>query len=381
MAYLIDISTAVPEYEVSKEELVKFYTTSLKSAGTSSVNQKIAFLNERTTIQKRYSCIPDFKMQDFELFLDQNFTQSVEQRTEIYKQKIIPLATQAIDKLLAKTKIKPKEITHLITVCCTGIFAPGLEFLIAEQYGMQKAERLALNFLGCYAALKALKQAKYIADANSDSCILIVCAELCSLHFEPSCTNEAILANLLFADGAAATLVCGSSSKYANYKGALKIDEIGASYINNSLDLMTWNISSQAFKMYLHKNIVSSIKDNICSAVADFIEGARPDYWAIHPGGVSIVQAVKYSLDLSDKEVEDSLNTLKDFGNMSSPTILFVLKRIIDKLKSNEHSDTKKIFTCAFGPGLSIEMINFSTINVETKYCEIELYNEYAVEN
>lgn len=381
MAYLIDISTAVPEYEVSKEELVKFYTTSLKSAGTSSINQKIAFLNERTTIQKRYSCIPDFKMQDFELFVDQNFTQSVEQRTEIYKQKIIPLATHAIDKLLAKTKIKPKEITHLITVSCTGIFAPGLEFLIAEQYGMQKAERLALNFLGCYAALKALKQAKYIADANSDSCILIVCAELCSLHFEPSCTNEAILANLLFADGAAATLVCGSSSKYANYKGALKIDEIGASYINNSLDLMTWNISSQAFKMYLHKNIVSSIKDNICSAVADFIEGTRPDYWAIHPGGVSIVQAVKYSLDLSDKEVEDSLNTLKDYGNMSSPTILFVLKRIIDKLKSNEHSDTKKIFTCAFGPGLSIEMINFSTINVETKYCEIELYNEYAVEN
>jgi alpha-pyrone synthase len=381
MAYLIDISTAVPEYEVSKEELVKFYTTSLKSAGTSSVNQKIAFLNERTTIQKRYSCIPDFKMLDFELFVDQNFTQSVEQRTEIYKQEIIPLAIQTIDKLLAKTNIKPKEITHLITVSCTGIFAPGLEFLIAEYYGIQKAERLALNFLGCYAALKALKQAKYIADANSDSCILIVCAELCSLHFEPSCTNEAILANLLFADGAAATLVCGSSSKYANSKGALKIDEIGASYINNSLDLMTWNISSQAFKMYLHKNIVSSIKDNICSAVADFIEGTRPDYWAIHPGGVSIVQAVKYSLDLSDKEVEDSLNTLKDYGNMSSPTILFVLKRIIDKLKTNEHSDTKKIFSCAFGPGLSIEMINFSTINVETKYCEIELYNEYAVEN
>lgn len=364
MAYILDIATAVPEFTVLKEELVEFYSKALKSIGSDPIKQKLSFLNEKTKIQKRYSCIPDFNLRDFELFSNEDFNQSIEKRTAIYKEKILPLATKAIDKLLLKTNVRPEEITHLITVSCTGIFAPGFEFLVSEYYGLQQTEKLALNFLGCYAAIKALKHAKYIADANPDSCILIISAELCSLHFSPSISDEDIVANLLFADGAAATLVCGNKNKNIENKIILKIDEIGSSYIPNTLDLMTWNISSSAFRMYLNKNIVNAIKDNIYPVVTNFLEGAKPDYWAIHPGGVRIVEAVKDSLNLTENDIEDSISVLKNYGNMSSPTILFVLKKILNKIKFENYQENKKIFSCAFGPGLSIEMISFSSVNI-----------------
>ncbi len=364
MAHILDIATAVPEFTVSKEELVEFYSKALTSMGSDPIKQKLSFLNEKTKIQKRYSCIPDFNMKDYELFTNGDFNQSIERRTTLYKEKILPLASKAIDKLLLKTNVKPEEITHLITVSCTGIFAPGIEFFISEYYGLQHTEKLALNFLGCYAAIKALKHAKYIADANPNACILIISAELCSLHFLPSLSDEDIVANLLFADGAAATIVCGNKNKHIEKKITLKIDEIGSSYIPDTLDLMTWNISSLAFKMYLNKNIVNAIKDNIYPVVTNFLDGNKPDYWAIHPGGVRIVEAVKDSLSLTENDIEDSMSVLKNYGNMSSPTILFVLKKIFNKIKFDNHRENKKIFSCAFGPGLSVEMISLSSVNI-----------------
>jgi predicted naringenin-chalcone synthase len=364
MAHILDIATAVPEFTVTKEELVEFYSKALTSMGSDSIKQKLSFLNEKTKIQKRYSCIPDFNMKDYELFTNGDFNQSIERRTTLYKEKILPLASKAIDKLLLKTNVNPEEITHLITVSCTGVFAPGIEFFISEYYGLQHTEKLALNFLGCYAAIKALKHAKYIADANPNACILIISAELCSLHFLPSLSDEDIVANLLFADGAAATIVCGNKNKHIENKITLTIDEIGSSYIPDTLDLMTWNITSLAFKMYLNKNIVNAIKDNIYPVVTNFLDGDKPDHWAIHPGGVRIVEAVKDSLSLTENDIEDSMSVLKNYGNMSSPTILFVLKKILNKIKFDNHRENKKIFSCAFGPGLSVEMISFSSVNI-----------------
>ena len=271
MAYIIDIATAVPEHKVSSEELVEFYSRALLSKTEESVKQKLTLFNEKTKIQKRYSCLPDFNGKNYELFAEDNFDQPVEKRTELYKKKILPLASSAIDKLFLKTNVKPKEITHLITVSCTGVFAPGFEFLVAEKYSLQHAEKLALNFLGCYAAIKALKQAKYIAEARPDACILIICAELCSLHFSPSLSDEDIIANLLFADGAAATFVCGNDNIHSRNNVVLNIDEVGTSYIPNTLDLMTWDISSSAFRMYLNKQIVNSIKQaQINNGTEDF---------------------------------------------------------------------------------------------------------------
>lgn len=364
MAVILDISTAVPEYCISKENLVQFYARSLEASHMPPITKKLGFLLEKTKISDRYSCIPDFDGKEQLLFTEGNYNQPAERRMDIYKQKSLPLSVKAIDALLLRNKIEPKDITHLITVSCTGLFAPGLEILLADHYGLQHTEKSGLNFLGCYAALKALKQAHYIAQACPDACVLIVSVELCSLHFIPSVTDEDIVANLLFADGAAAVLVCGDNSNPIKQQQVLNIDTIGAACIPGTAGLMTWDISATAFRMYLSKQLVRTIKDNIEQVVGGFLKHSRAetDYWAIHPGGVKIVEAVQESLQLQASHVEDSMHVLKHYGNMSSPTILFILHRILEKIRASAQTIPQTVFACAFGPGLTVEMIQLSSV-------------------
>jgi predicted naringenin-chalcone synthase len=365
MSYILNISTAVPEYEIEQEELSRFYSLAFAPEETSQLLQKLNLLNRKTKIKSRYSCIPDYKGKEFELFTNGNFKQPVEKRMELYKEKIMPLASIAIDKLMNQTNIQPQDFTHLITVSCTGLMAPGLEFMIAEKYGLEHTEKSAVNFLGCYAALKALKQAHYIAQSVPNACILIVCAELCSLHFYPSDVNEDIIANLLFADGASAVIVCGNKNEHIQNKVLLQIDNIGSASVSNTANLMKWDITSTAFRMHLSSKVVNAIKENIHDVVANFLGDnlSETDYWAIHPGGVKIVEAVQESLNLNENNVAESMNVMQQYGNMSSPTILFILNSIFNKIKNAEHTESKKIFSCAFGPGLNIEMVSLSTVD------------------
>jgi len=381
MSYILNISTAVPEHKIESNDLMRFYTQAFAPGEGNDFIKKLNFLNKKTKINTRYSCLPDYKGDTYELYTEGNFKQPVEKRMELYRKKIVPLATDAIDKLFAQSDVKPADITHLITVSCTGLMAPGLEFMIAEQYGLQHTEKSAVNFLGCYAALKAIKQAHYIAQSNPQACVLIVCAELCSLHFYPSAAEEDIIANLLFADGASAVVICGNKNKLAENKVVLQIDDIGTGYIPNTADLMTWNLSSTAFRMHLSPKVVDAIKGNIHEAVGGFLGNtiAETDYWAIHPGGVKIVEAVQESLNLTDNNVADSMSIMQQYGNMSSPTILFILDSIFNKIKANEQ-ESKSIFSCAFGPGLNIEMLRLSSVDTNPKHKPNHSNRNYAVE-
>lgn len=364
MSYILNISTAVPEFQIGKDDLTRFYSQAFEPGETSRFIKKLNLLNNKTKINTRYSCIPDYKGNEYELYTNGDFKQPIEKRMELYKKKILPLASKAIDKLMIQTNIQPRDFTHLITVSCTGLMAPGLEFMIAEKYGLEHTEKSAVNFLGCYAAMKALKQAHYIAQSNPNACILIVSTELCSLHFYPSDVNEDIIANLLFADGAAAVIVCGDKNEHVKNKIVLQIDDIGSAFIPNTGELMKWDISSSAFRMHLSSKVVGAIKENIHKAVNNF-QGNKisvTDYWAIHPGGVKIVEAVQESLDLTENNVADSMSVLRQYGNMSSPTILFILNSIFNKIKETEQTESKRIFSCAFGPGLNIEMIRLSSV-------------------
>ena len=231
MPYILDIATAVPEYSVQRNELIDFYSKQLDAVPTDPISKKLRIISEKTRIEKRYSCIPDFNGKTSELFVEGDKDPSVERRLEVFREKAIPLGCAAINKLFYQTGITQNEITHFITVTCTGILAPGLEFLLAEELELQHTEKLGINYLGCYAALKAIKHAQYIAKADPNARVLIVCVELCSLHFVPSVEDEDILANLLFADGAASIIVCGDEVKIKDHKMVLKIDAIGSAYI------------------------------------------------------------------------------------------------------------------------------------------------------
>tara|TARA_B100000809_G_scaffold203533_1_gene204612 strand:- start:1414 stop:2559 length:1146 start_codon:yes stop_codon:yes gene_type:complete len=365
MAQLLDINTTVPNFSNSKESLMKFYVEALNAADLPNISKKMSFLLDKTKIDKRYSCIPDFHSEQKELFKGKQYNQSIERRMEVYKDKIMPLAIDAIGPLLIKNEIKSTDITHLITVSCTGLYAPGLEFALADHFDLQHTEKLAVNFLGCYAGVKALKHAYYIAQAEPNACILIVSAELCTLHFQPSVVDEDVIANLLFADGAAASIVCGNDNKHLNNKVTLTIDSIGSACIPDTSDLMTWDLGSAAFKMYLSRKLVDMIGENIAPIVDHFLarDQKETDYWAIHPGGIRIVEEVRDRLGLTNLNVEDSMQVLKEYGNMSSPTILFILNRILTKIRNSESPDEKSVFACAFGPGLTVEMIHFTSLD------------------
>lgn len=371
MAHLLDIHTALPSYANDKEGLLAFYNTALEATGLPDISKKIRFLLDKTKIDTRYSCVPDFENQANnqanELFLNQDYRPSIEKRMEVYKQKIVPLASKALGPILANNHIKPQDVTHLITVSCTGLYAPGLEFELAALHGLEHTEKLGINFLGCYAAIKALKHAYYIANADPNACVLLVSAELCTLHFLPSVVDEDVIASLLFADGAAAALICGDQSTHLKGQKTLKIDAIGSACIPVSSSLMTWDLGSSAFKMYLSRELVTTISEHITQVVDDFLGENRSqmDYWAIHPGGIRIVEAVKEKLGLTDLNVADSMEVLRAYGNMSSPTILFILERMLTNIRKSGSADDQKVFACAFGPGLTVEMMQFSSKNLE----------------
>lgn len=365
MSYLLNISTAVPEFQIGKEDMTRFYLQTFKPDETNHLTKKLNLLAHKTKINTRYSCIADYKGDKNELYIKGDFKPSVEKRMELYKNKVLPLAAKAIDKLMLQTTIQPHEFTHLITVSCTGLMAPGLEFMIAKQYGLEHTEKSAVNFLGCYAGLKALKQAHYIAQSNPNACILIVSVELCTLHFYPSDVNEDIISNLLFADGAAAVIVCGNKNENVKNKVVLQIDDVSSAFIPNTAEFMKWDITSTAFRMHLSSKVVGAIKENIHDVVTNFLGNkfSETDYWAIHPGGVKIVEAVQESLNLNESNVADSMSIMQQYGNMSSPTILFILNSIFNKIKHTEQAENKKIFSCAFGPGLNIEMVSLSSVD------------------
>lgn len=382
MSYILNIATAVPEFKIEKEDFTRFYLQSFNPDETKQLTKKMNFLASKTKINARYSCVPDYKGNECELYTNGDFKPSVEKRMELYKNKALSLASKAIDKLMRQTTIQPRDFTHLITVSCTGLMAPGLELMLAEQYGLEHTEKSAVNFLGCYAALKALKQAHYIALSNPNACILIVSVELCSLHFYPSDVNEDIIANLLFADGAAAVIVCGNKNEQVKNKVVLQIDNIGSATVPNTASLMKWDITATAFRMYLSSKVVDAIKGNIHDVVANFLgnEISETDYWAIHPGGVKIVEAVQESLHLTEDNVADSMSIMQQYGNMSSPTILFILNSIFNKIKNAEQTESKKIFSCAFGPGLNIEMVSFSSVHTSHSKKLHPIIQNHAVE-
>jgi alpha-pyrone synthase len=352
MAYILDISTAVPDYTIEGEDCVKFFASTLEHP---SAEKLVRFLNSKTQIKKRYSCIPDYQNNERELYTELN--PSIELRMELYKQKIVPLASKAIDDVLFKNGIESDKITHLITVSCTGIMAPGFELFVAEKYNLLHTEKLAINFMGCYAGLKALKHANFIANSEPNACVLIISAELCSLHFHPSQDNEDVISNLLFGDGAAAVLVCGEKFPELSKRKTLSIDSVGSGFVPESTDLMSWNISSTAFKMHLSTKVVDALREYVKGTIENYIPNTDSiEHWAIHPGGIKIIEAVKDAYDLKPEQIEDSMHVLREYGNMSSCSVLFILQRILNKSVLGDKS-----FSIAFGPGITVEMISLTT--------------------
>jgi predicted naringenin-chalcone synthase len=264
-----------------------------------------------------------------------------------------PLSVDAIRACLTG-KINPREITHLVTVSCTGLSAPGLDLQVMELMDLPKQIfRTSINFMGCYAAIHALRLAHALCQSEKQAKVMIVCTELCSLHFQKDATMDNIASSLLFGDGAAAVLV---TSDDFPAKG-LRLESFYSEVLTKGKKDMAWELSSSGFQMTLSNYIPELIEEDFASLVKTALDqaGVRQSeitHWCIHPGGKKILESIHKSLRFDDGQLEKSYEVMKNFGNMSSPTILFVLEKMIKALGAGEPA---KIFGAAFGPGLTME--------------------------
>ncbi|RAI84791.1 type III polyketide synthase [Algoriphagus yeomjeoni] len=318
-------------------------------------SRKLGFLYRKSGITSRYSVLNDFEKsdpKDFSFFPNSKDFEpfpGTKARMEVFRQTAPNLCEEAVINCLSKSDVKAQEITHLILVSCTGMMAPGVELALMKSLNLEDTvERYCIHFMGCYAAFTGLKLADKIVKAEPDAKVMLVCVELCTLHFQKEYVEDNILANSLFGDGAAAALVMRSE------KG-LKIKSYLSQVLRDGEEDMAWGIGDFGFEMRLSKYIPTLLDQGIGQLKEKFEQKFKlstVDNFAIHPGGKQILQKVQEAFGLEESVNAHAMEVLKQFGNMSSVTILFVLERMM-----RDEQIQGDILSMGFGPGLTLETL------------------------
>lgn len=277
----------------------------------------------------------------------------------------IEAAANAVDRCGG---ISAQDITHVITVSCTGFFNPGPDYKVVRALGLDPSvQRYHLGFMGCYAAFPAMRAAKAFCNADPRAVVLVVSAELCSLHVRTSNDPDAIMGSSLFADGAAAAVITARDD-LPDDGPAIQLDHFETVLTPVGEESMAWNIGDEGFEMVLGTYVPHIIDDHIVGALEPLLAhdpsmNSLPyreiEHWAIHPGGRSILDKVEAKLELSEAQLFPARETLRTVGNMSSATVMFVLKRILEQ---PFNGGNERICSMAFGPGLTVETGLFTRI-------------------
>lgn len=317
---------------------------------------------DHSGIETRYSTLPDFGPgADPILFREDENGRIIEpttlERNRYYAQCSRELVVEAGRKALENSEgFEASDITHVITVSCTGFYNPGPDLDLILGLGLPATtERYNLGFMGCYAAFPAMRMADQFCQARPDAVVLIVCLELCTLHLQFREEADSLLANSLFADGAAGVLVSARSP--AASRPALALNSFVSALAPEGASEMAWEVGDHGFDIRLSTYVPKIIAENIQGIIEGVLQPSPWQMkdigtWAVHPGGRSIVDKLETALELEPEQVDDSRQILKNFGNMSSVTVLFVLSRI---LKRTDITEPHPVCAMAFGPGLTIE--------------------------
>ncbi len=355
---IISFGTATPRYTYPQNAVAELISTSLNLKPAERRLLKSVYRS--TGIDQRYSVLKDYCANpgEFEFFpndADVPFP-STQQRMKVYRENALALALHAIAASLASLdNFNLAQITHVITVSCTGMYAPGLDIEIVQNLNLNlSVKRTVINFMGCYGAFNAIKVADAICKAEPESLVLIVCLEICTIHFQKNMSRDNIIAHSIFADGAAA-IIMQANPQQRKY---LTLEHFHCDLLPKTNDSMTWEIADSGFDIVLSSYVPEIIDKGIQAFFKKLISTSRfkledIDFFAIHPGAKKILQACEKALNISEEQNKYSYRVLKQYGNMSSPTVLFVLKAIWDELDLKDQR--KNIYSCAFGPGLTLE--------------------------
>ena len=344
--YLHAIATVVPDtvylQAEAGERMKRQYSEDRK------LERLVHRIYSQSGIEKRYSVVKDFVLGGAEgPFYDPTNhiikMPSTKVRNEIYTEEAKKLFVCAAQKVLRGSAFEAKDITHVITVSCTGFFAPGPDFYVVKALGLSATtHRYHLAF----------------CEADPDAVVLVVSLELCSLHLQRSNEIDTILAASVFADGGAAVIVSSREPEGA----ALRADTFATAITPTGEEDMAWTVGDTGFDIVLSTYVPDILESNIASTVDSLLAQAslcKSDitHWAVHPGGRAILDKVRDGLSLDEAQLEVPRAVLRDYGNMSSATVMFVLKELLEQANENE-----KIYAMAFGPGLTVESGLFTKV-------------------
>ncbi|MEX2585682.1 MAG: type III polyketide synthase, partial [Balneolaceae bacterium] len=256
---------------------------------------------------------------------------------------------------LNQSGLSPDSVTHLITVSCTGFYAPGPDYDLIKGLGLDpNTERYHLGFMGCYASISGLKLASRICAGDPSATVMVVSTELCTLHFQGGTDPDDLISSSVFGDGSAGAIVTATRPGTGT---CLKLNDFSSIITQNGADEMAWTIGDTGFRMVLSTYIPNLLSENLSPFLAPLfkrfhLDIGEIDLWAVHPGGRRILDRFEQELELNQNQLKYSRSVLKQYGNMSSVTTLTVLKEILaDDLPTSGGN----LLALAFGPGLTIE--------------------------
>ncbi|MDR5701092.1 type III polyketide synthase [Agromyces aerolatus] len=365
------LSTVVPPTVLVQEEVRDVFSA---QPGLNRLAQRIITTSfDVSGIATRYTVIEELSREahpDEPVFFDLEsgdlLLPGTKARNELYAVEASRLYLEAGRAALDATPgLEASDVTHVITVSCTGFYAPGPDYVLARDLGLPPGvQRYHLGFMGCYASVPALRMAKQLCEADATAVVLVVSVELCTLHLRSSNDPDTIVASSLFADGAGAGIVTARPLEPG--ERAFDLDRFATRITPVGEGDMAWKIGDHGFEMVLSNAVPAIIDEHVTGALEPLFEaepalvtaletdasGDAIEHWAIHPGGRSILDKVESRLGLSEAQLVPARRILHDFGNMSSATVLFVLRDILDRA---EAADGDRVAAMAFGPGLTVE--------------------------
>jgi predicted naringenin-chalcone synthase len=364
---ILGLGTAVPATAVTQSESM-VGALSLCCRTQQQIDW-LSFVYRGAGIEHRHSVLPRSFMDDLQhgtresgcVFLpsgeEDGQGPTTAQRMVIYRQEAGPLALRAARSALGRSGLAAGQITHLVTVSCTGFFAPGVDRALIEELPLPPTvARTNVGFMGCHGALNGLRVAQAFTGADPDARVLLCAIELCSLHFQYGWDPGQAIANAIFADGAAAVVGAGRSATAP--PDAWHVAATGSCIFPGSMDAMSWSIADHGFVMTLSKDVPGLIQANLRAWLEGWLAGQGLTIdgvasWAIHPGGPRILTAVEEALGLSPRHTQDAREVFAANGNMSSATVLFILERM------RARNAARPCVTLGFGPGLAVEAVLF----------------------
>ena len=362
---ILSFGTAVPAYQVKQSDVARWMSASFTQRPEMGRWLRGVFAN--AGVETRHSCLNDYllpvEQARFAPGQSPATAPTTAERMALYERESVPLGVAAAQQALVELaegsgstlRASAASITHLVAVSCTGFFAPGLDVAIARQLGLARTiGRTMIGFMGCSAAFNGLRTAAQIVGSQPEARVLVVCVELSSLHSQPNPDRENLIAASLFADGASACIVGAPAAEQGNY---YLIDDFYTEIKPDTTDEMVWRIGDHGFILHLSPHIPKHLAQVAPAALDHLFPADEPAFWAIHPGGPAIVDQLVQVFELAPEQVAVSRSVLRQYGNLSSATILFILDKLRPTFQQAGHIQQPQTgVAMAFGPGLVLEM-------------------------